>query len=463
MAQTGTSRSPDQLPPHNLEAERAVLGAILLNPELINSALEHLVADDFFQEAHRVVFQAMAVLYEQDRTVDIIGIKDYLSRLNLIDKAGGVEYLAELLDAVPTTGNIDYHCRLVFDKALLRRLIASATTMIAQAYQEVDPTPVILEQAEHELLELSQRRLKGSLAPINQLIGPTFESLSRLFDQRQLITGLETGFPDLDKLTSGLHPGELIVVAARPSIGKTTFGMNVLHHVAMKLNRPVAVFSLEMSAEQLVTRLLCAEAQVDGQKLRSGFLSKKEWPDVTKAVGRLAHAPIYIDDSPAATVYEIRSKARRLKAGSGLDLIMIDYLQLIQARTHYDSRQQEISSISNALKSLAKELALPVIALAQLSREVEKRPGKKPQLADLRESGAIEQDADVVAFLHRPEFYGIPTIEIDGREEPSEGRAQLIIGKQRNGPTGVVNMAFLRNLMQFKPLLSDSPAVQGSR
>jgi len=441
-----------RVPPHNLEAERAVLGAILLAPELIHSALEHLQAEDFYAEPHRLIFESMSALLETGSTLDVVTVKDHLKGQGRLDRAGGAEYLGELLDAVSTTANIDYHCRLVLEKSLLRRLIEVSERTIEQSFAQSDPVEEVFESAEKALLELGQRRQQGALVSIRKAAAETFDMLSHLFDRKAAITGLATGFPDLDELLAGLHPGELIVIAARPSIGKTTFGLNIVHHVAMKRGRPAAILSLEMAREQLVTRMLCSEAQVDGQRLRKGFLSKEEWPVLTTAVGRLSSAPIFIDDSSNLTVYEIRSRVRRLQSRHGVDLVLVDYLQLIRSRTRYDSRQQEITAISNALKAMAKELRIPVIALAQLSREVERRPDKRPQLSDLRESGAIEQDADVVGFLHRPEFYNIKEIEIGGKKVPSAGLAQLIVAKQRNGPTGVVNLAFLKGYMQFRPL-----------
>ncbi|MBN2057138.1 replicative DNA helicase [bacterium] len=442
--------------PHSYDAERAVLGAILLKNECLATVVEYLERGDFYLESHRILFDTMVDVFENENKIDLVSIKDHLQRQDVLENVGGVAYLSSLVDAVPTAANVEQHSRIVQEKAILRKLIITAESLMAKSYEDSEDVDVLLSETESSLLKLSERRLAQALQPISKIVGSTFETIDELYKRKESVSGLPTGFADLDKLTSGLHKGDLIIVAARPAMGKTSFALNIAHSVALHHQAPVAVFSMEMAREQLVMRLLSAEAGVEGHLLRNGFLSKSDWPKLTSALARLQNAPVYIDDTPGLTPFKLRAKARRLHARVGLKLVVVDYLQLMQGDRRYESRQQEISDISRAMKNMAKELNIPVIALSQLSRAVETRDKKKrPQLSDLRESGAIEQDADLVLFLYRPEVYGLKIMELDGREEATDGRAEVIIAKHRNGPTGNCHMAFLKQFMLFKDLFKD--------
>jgi replicative DNA helicase len=437
----------ERVPPQALEAEMAVLGAALLDREAISRALELLDQSAFYKQAHREIFRAVVDLYLRNEAVDLVTLSDALRRNGQLENIGGAEYLESLVESVPTSGNVEYHARIVLEKSTLRKLIESATEIVGRSFEETERADEVLDKAEQLIFKISEERLKQTFIPIRSILKHSFEMIEDLYASKRHVTGVPSGFPDLDSKTSGFQTSDLVIVAGRPSMGKTAFSLNVAQHVAIEEKMPVGIFSLEMSKEQLVQRMLCSEARVDSHRLRTGYLSDAEWPKLTTAAGLLSEAQIYIDDSPAISVLEMRAKARRLKADVDVGIIIVDYLQLISGPPGIESRQQEISSISRSLKALAKEINVPVVALSQLSRAVEARGGRlqhRPVLSDLRESGAIEQDADVVLFVYRPEIY-------DDSPE-NMGIAEVIIGKQRNGPTGTVKMAFISEYTRFQPL-----------
>lgn len=434
----------DKLPPQNIEAEQSVLGSILLDDSALTTALELLKYDDFYKESHRKIFGAMADLFDKNEPIDLITLTDHLKRKNNFDAVGGTEYLTALVTIVPTSANIRYHSKIVREKALLRGLLRSAHDIAQTVYENnLDPEEMV-DYAEKNIFDISDKRINVSFVTLKDLIKDSFQMIEHMYDKKETVTGLPTGYLELDKLTTGFQKGDLIVIGGRPSMGKTAFSLNVAQHVALELKEPVAIFSLEMSKEQLMFRMLCSEARVDSNKIRKGFIKKEDWHKLTSAAGNLAEAPIFIDDSSGLSVLEMRAKARRLKSDHGLSLVIVDYLQLMRGRGKAETREQEISEISRSLKALAKELRVPVIALSQLNRGVETRTGtKKPNLADLRESGAIEQDADVIIFLYRDEIY-------NRESEDNKGRAEVIVSKQRNGPTGEVTLSFLSFCTRFE-------------
>ena len=433
-----------RLPPQNLEAETSVLGAVLLENEALNRVLEILQEDDFYRDAHRRIFSAIIHLYEHSEPVDLITLSEVLKTHGDLDAVGGIEYLNSLVNGVPTAANVSYYAKIIKEKAILRKLINRATEIVSQSYSNSGDVDEFIDQAERTIFEISEDRVRPSFYPIKDLIKSSFKTIERLYEKRQLITGVPTGFQRLDELTSGLQSSDLIIIAGRPSMGKTAFALNIAQHASVQAAIPAAIFSLEMSKEQLALRMLCSEAKVDAHRLRGGFLSESDWPKLTRAAGSLSEAPLFIDDTPGLSALEMRAKARRLKIEHRLGLVIVDYLQLMRGRASADSREQEISDISRSLKALAKELAIPVIALSQLNRRVEERGDKRPQLSDLRESGAIEQDADVILFLYRDEVYN--------KSEENRGRAEVIIGKQRNGPTDKVDLTFLDKYTRFENL-----------
>jgi len=433
-----------RLPPQNLEAETSVLGGILLENEALNQVLEVLQEGDFYREAHRRIFSAIVHLYEHSEPVDLITLSEVLKTRSELEDVGGVEYLNSLVNSVPTAANISYYAKIIKEKAILRKLINRATEIVSQSYSNSGDVDDLVDQAERTIFEISEDRVRPSFYPIKDLIKSSFKTIERLYEKRQLITGVPTGFQKLDELTSGLQPSELIIIAGRPSMGKTAFALNIAQHASIQASVPAAIFSLEMSKEQLAIRMLCSEARVDAHRLRGGFLSESDWPKLTRAAGSLSEAPIFIDDTPGLSALEMRAKSRRLKIEHNLGLVIVDYLQLMRGRSSSETREQEISDISRSLKALAKELSVPVIALSQLNRRVEDRGDKRPQLSDLRESGAIEQDADVILFLYREEVYS--------KAEENKGKAEVIIGKQRNGPTDKVDLAFLDRYTRFENL-----------
>ena len=447
IPQTQESPGYDRQPPFSPEAEASVLGGILGEGEAAARVVDFLDDSMFYREAHRRLFRSMARLFERGRVIDPITVSDELKKAGELEGAGGMDYLASLLDAVPTAANIEYHARIVREKAVLRRLIDAAQTIVRDVYDPGErEVGEILDQAEQRVFNVSQSRGHEGFVWIKEVLWPTFEQIERLQEIPDGISGLATGFPELDRMTTGLQPGDLTIVAGRPSMGKTSWALNVAQFVAIEREVPVAIFSLEMSKEQLVQRFLCAEARVDALRLRRGRLEGDEYPRLARAAGHLNTAPIWIDDSATGNVLEMKAKARRLKAESELGLVVVDYMQLMTGSTRKESRVQEVSEISRGLKALARELEVPLIALSQLSRAPEQRTDRRPQLSDLRESGSIEQDADIVMFLYRPEYYHGPT-DKDGNS--LEGKAELIVSKQRNGPTGTVDLFFHKMYTRF--------------
>ena len=435
-----------KVPPQNLEAEQSVLGGILLDNLALNTVLELLETDDFYSEAHRKIFSAIIELSNRNEPCDLITLSNILKSQKRIEKVGGTAYLASLVDNVPSAVNIAYYAKIIKEKSILRRLIGTATEILNKSYDAGMDIDSVLDEAEHAIFEISENKIRPSFHPIREIIKDSFKTIERLYAKKELVTGVATGFDKIDDITSGLQNSDLIIIAGRPSMGKTAFALNIAQFAALEMGVPVAIFSLEMAKEQLATRMLASEARVDSQRLRKGFLGETDWPKLTTAAGRLSEAPIYIDDTPAITVIEMKAKSRRLKAEAGLGLIILDYLQLMRGGAYKDSREQEISEISRSLKALAKELSVPVVALSQLNRKVEDRTSRRPQMADLRESGAIEQDADLIAFIYRDEVYN------RSDDNPDKGIAEIIIGKQRNGPTGTVKLAFQEKYTRFENL-----------
>ena len=438
--------SSHKLPPQHLEAEQSVLGGILIENEAINRVTEILDADDFYRDAHRKIFNALINLSERDEPADLITLTNELRKTDQLDSIGGASYLTSLIDSVPTAANIEYYAKIVKEKAILRKLIQTSTEIITQSYEDRGDVEVFLDEAERAIFEISEKRVRPSFYSIRDIVKESFKTIERLFQKKELVTGVPSGFKELDRMTAGFQPSDLIIIAGRPSMGKTAFCLNVAQYAAIENKIPVAVFSLEMSKEQLVIRMLCSEAHVEGTRLRTGYLNESDWPKLTIAAGNLSEAPIYIDDTAALSVLELRAKARRLKSDHGLGMVIIDYLQLMKGRARVENRQQEISEISRSLKALSKELSIPVIAVSQLSRKTEERTGNRPQLSDLRESGAIEQDADLIIFIYRDEIYN------RAEDNPNRGKAEVIIGKQRNGPIGKIDLAFLDKFTTFKDL-----------
>ncbi|WP_217588453.1 replicative DNA helicase [Lentibacillus saliphilus] len=435
----------DRTPPHNIEAEQAVLGAIFLEPDAFASASEHLMPQDFYRAAHQRIFDTMAKLSDRGEPIDLVTVTSALASEKTLDEAGGVSYLSDLAGSVPTAANIEYYSKIVEEKSLLRRLIRTATDIVSTSYEKEDEVEDILNDAEKNILEVSSRRNSGAFKQIKDVLIEVYDNIEQLHHSNADITGVPTGFRDLDRITSGFQRNDLIIIAARPSVGKTAFALNIAQNVAINTDENVAIFSLEMGADQLVSRMLCAEGNIDAQRLRTGSLEAEDWGKLTMAMGSLSNAGIFIDDSPGIRVSEIRSKCRRLKQEHGLGMIVIDYLQLIQGSpSSRENRQQEVSEISRSLKGLARELEVPLIALSQLSRGVESRQDKRPMMSDLRESGSIEQDADIVGFLYRDDYYD--------QESEKQNIIEIIISKQRNGPVGTVELAFVKEYNKFVDL-----------
>lgn len=439
----GVAPEINRLPPQNIEAEQSVLGAIILDNEALPKAIEALSPDDFYKETHRRLYKSIIALFERSEPIDIVTLTDHLRKSDEIEAVGGISYLSYLANSIPTSANIRYHAKIVSEKSMLRALIRTATQITSEVYENSRDVDEVVDYAQKMIFDITDKRTKISFSPLRDVIKDTFKMIEHLYDKKEAITGVPSGFKDIDELTSGFQSGDLIIVGGRPGMGKTAFALNVAGYVAADMRETVAVFSLEMSKEQLALRMICAESGVNSSSVRKGFISKQDWIKLTNAAGRLADAPIFIDDSSMLTVLEIRAKARRLKMEYGmLSLIVVDYLQLMRSKGKFERREQEISDISRSLKALAKELKVPVIALSQLNRAVEQRGEKRPTLADLRESGALEQDADVIIFLYRDEFYN--------KNNPSnKGKAELIVAKQRNGPTGIVDLTFLADSTKF--------------
>ncbi len=434
--------------PHNLEAERSVLGAILLHNDAFNLAAEVIDAHDFYRDAHRRIFDKMVKLVERGDAIDLVTLKEELGRSGDLENVGGPAYITALVDGVPRSTNVEHYARIIKEKSTLRHLIFSANKILATAYEAEEEADVILDRAEHAIFAIADAKVRDGFVSLRDLAQSSLDTIEKLHARKELITGVPTGFTDLDEMTSGLQASDLVIVAARPSMGKTSLVLNIAQHVGTKTARTVGIFSLEMSKEQLFLRLLTAEARIDAHRLRRGFLGERDWGRLSQAIGTLSEAKIFIDDSPSIGVLEMRAKCRRLAAEHSLDLVIVDYIQLMQGRGRFENRTLEVASISRSLKGLAKELNVPVVVLSQLSRAPEARSDHRPQLSDLRESGALEQDADVVVFIYREDLY------VDKSQPPpeNEGVAELIIGKQRNGPTGVVKLAFIREFTRFENL-----------
>ena len=433
-----------KIPPYNIEAEQSVLGSMLLSKDAIYVAEERLKPDDFYKDSHRQIFEVMINLNEDREPVDLITVSEVLRSNKILEQVGGVIYLTTLTETVPTAANIAHYCKIVEEKAMLRRLINTTSSILSLAYDPQNEVEELLDVAEQKIFEIVQKQKVENFHHIKDVLFSTFERIEELYNSDGAITGVPTGFPDLDEKTSGFQPSDLILIAARPSMGKTAFALNIAQNAAIRHKIPVAIFSLEMSKEQLVQRMLCAESQVDSHRLRTGRLDEQDWPRLAQAMGPLSEAPIFIDDTPGISTLEVRAKARRLKAERGLGLIVIDYLQLMSGRSNSENRQQEISEISRSLKALARELSVPVVALSQLSRAPEMRADHRPILSDLRESGSQEQDSDLVAFLYRDDYYH--------PDSEKKNIAEIIIAKQRNGPTGTIELAWLGKFTKFASL-----------
>jgi replicative DNA helicase len=435
--------------PNNLDAERSVLGAILLDNNALNAAIENLRAEDFFLDQHRRVFTQMIALSEAQQAIDLITLTEELHRRGDLEASGGAPYLASLADGMPKVSNIEHYARIVKEKAMLRNLIHTTHNIQQRAFEGEDGADMILDNAESSIFLLAEDRVKAGLIPVKDIVRDNFERLEKIFKEGKSITGIPTGYVELDKLTSGLQPSELLILAARPSQGKTALALNLAENIAIRAGQPVAIFSLEMSKESLLQRLVASVAQIDAHKFRTGHLNRNDWTSMTEALGVISNAPLWVDDAGSISVLEIGAKARRLKRDKGLSLLIVDYLQLITARGRFGNRQEEVASISRGLKGLAKELQIPVLVLSQLTRAPE-RDERGPQLSDLRESGAIEQDADVVMFIYRPHFFKA------GASPEEREETELRIAKQRNGPTDNVKFVFRSRLTRFEEAAPDA-------
>jgi replicative DNA helicase len=435
-----------KVPPHNIEAEQSILSAILIENNTLPEVLEILSDQDFYREAHRKIFKAMVELFERNEPADLVTLTNLLKERGQLGSLGGASYLAELVDTVPMAVNAAHYAKIVQEKASLRRLIEQAASITTRCFEDKGDVEEILDFAERSIFDISENKIKPSFYVLGDILTETYKAVEEAYENKVLVTGVPTGFRGLDEKTSGLQPGDLIVIAGRPSMGKTALALNIARNASLETGEPAAIFSLEMSKEQLSLRMLSAEARIDSSRMRGGFLSERDLARINRAAGALYDIPIYIDDSPAISALEIRAKTRRMKMDKGVGLVVIDYLQLMRGRASAERRDLEISEISRSLKALAKELNLPVVALSQLNRKVEDRTNKRPVLSDLRESGAIEQDADVILFIYRDEVYH------KEEDNPNKGIAELILAKQRNGPIGAVKLAFLETYTRFEDL-----------
>ncbi|GFO67081.1 replicative DNA helicase [Geomonas limicola] len=428
----------------------SILGGILVDNEAINRALEILRPDDFYRESHRKIMQSMIELNERGEPCDLITMSTILKKKGELEEVGGGAYLATLVDFVPMAANIAYYCKIVKEKSITRKLISAATDIATQGYEDKVNVEELLDGAQKVIFEIAENKIQRAYFPVSEILKDTIKNIELLYEKKELVTGVPTGYLDLDKMTAGFHAGDLVIIAGRPAMGKTTFAINAAEYAAIDSEKtyPAAIFSLEMPKEQLVERLLCSLARVDLSRLRTGHLNENDWPKLTKAAGRLHDSKIFIDDTPSLSIMELRAKARRLKSEHNIGIIVIDYLQLMRGGPNPESRQQEISDISRSLKGLAKELSIPVVALSQLNRGLEQRTDKRPMMSDLRESGAIEQDADIIMFVFREEVY-------DKENEDLKGKAEVIIGKHRAGPTGTVHLAFRGEYTRFENLARD--------
>ncbi len=431
----------EKLPPQNIPAEQSVIGAMLLDKNAIMQSVEILSPDSFYKEAHRYIYDAILALSDRNEPVDLITVTEELRKSGKLETIGGSIYISDLLGSVPTAANVGYYARLVEEKAILRRLIEAGTGIINDCFDDKNKVDFVLDNAEKTILEIAMKKARQGFFKIDNVLKDVLDIMDKLYGKKEAITGIPSGFPDLDRLTAGFQNSDLVILAARPSVGKTALALNFAQNVAIKHKVPVAIFSLEMSKEMLAQRLLCAEAEVDSQKIKTASLSDGGWKRLMKAIERLSQAPIFIDDSPLLTAMEMRAKARRLKKEHGIGMIVVDYLQLMQGRHNIDNRVQEISEIARSLKTLAREIDVPVIALSQLSRAIEQRQDRIPRLSDLRESGEIEQTADMVFFIHRDDYYN-PTSD-------KGNIAQIIIAKHRNGPTGQIDLVFRKEFTKF--------------
>jgi len=454
MPQVKEKTAPTYLkvPPHNIEAERAILGGVLINNDSMNQIMDILSADDFYREAHMSIFEGMIYLYNHGEPIDIITLSQFLTRKNLLEKIGGSDYLPSIVETVSTSAGIAYHAQIVKDLSVRRKLISQCSTISEACFQEWEDTEGLLELAEQSIFDIAEDQVREGLDSLKQVIKDSFKKLESTAAFDGFVTGVPTDFKDFDRLTAGLQPSDLIIIAGRPSMGKTALALNIGYNAAKRTGKAVAVFSLEMSKQQLGIRMLGFDSSIDATKLRTGFLRDKEWERLTDSANRLTELPIFIDDSSAISVLEMKAKCRRLKKSHDLTLVIVDYLQLIQGRRSAESRQIEISEVSRMLKALAKDLNVPVMALSQLNRKVEDRPNKRPQLADLRESGAIEQDADVIAFIYRDEVYHPDS-------EENRNIAEIILAKQRNGPTGFFKLTFRKELTAFGDYTEEEPGI----
>lgn len=442
----------DRLPPQNLEAEMAVLGAMLLEKDAIGIAIEKLKSESFYSDIHKKLFANIIGLYDENKPVDLLTLIERLKNRNELEAVGGASYAAAIINSVPTAANIEYYIEIVKEKSILRRLIDVSTEVITQCYDSPGDVSSVLDTAEQKIFDIAQNRGEASISSFRELVKDSIEMVEKLYQHKRLVTGVPTGYKDFDKICSGLQSSDLIVFAARPSMGKTTLALNIAEHVALEEKLPVAIFSLEMNKSQLVLRMLCSHSRVNTQRVRTGFLGESDFPYLVAAAGRLSSAPIFIDDTPSISVMELRTKARRLKAKHDIRLVIVDYLQLMQSVSRRaENRQQEIADISRSFKGLARELNIPIILVSQLNRAVEGRQDHRPQLSDLRESGAIEQDADVVVLLLRKEYYN---------PEDSPGVADVIVAKQRNGPTGDIKLKFFTEFTRFEDYTEETIPVE---
>ncbi|MDD4179786.1 MAG: replicative DNA helicase [Candidatus Margulisbacteria bacterium] len=431
----------ERLPPQNLAAEQSVIGSILLDKNAVVRAIELLGPDSFYRDAHRFIYEAAIELFDRGEPIDLVTVTETLRKAGKLDAVGGSVYVADLLNSVPTAANVEYYAKIVEEKAILRRMIEAGTKIVSDGFSNPDDVDATLDDAEKSIFNIALNRAREGFTKIDSVIKKVLDKIDALYGKKESITGTPTGFHDLDQLTAGFQNSDLIIIAARPSVGKTAFALNIAQEVSIRHKIPVAIFSLEMSKEQLAQRMLCSEAEVDAQRLKTASLSDTGWKKLTRALGRLSEASLYIDDSASITATEIRAKARRLKIEKGLGLVIVDYLQLMRGKARAENRVQEISDIARSLKTLARELDVPVLALSQLSRAVEQRPNKIPMLSDLRESGEIEQTADLVMFIHREDYYNPQT---------ERGNiAEIIIAKQRNGPIGTVELVFRKEIAKF--------------
>jgi replicative DNA helicase len=448
--------SGTRVPPHNIEAEQSVLGSILLKDKGFLQVNEYISADDFYRETHKIIFAALVELFERNEPQDMLTLTSYLTDTNQLESVGGASYLATLTHTVPVTANIESYARIIRQKSVLRNLITAAADIAQRCFEEQDDIDQLVDDAEQSIFEIAGNKSTSEFTPLRSIIPESFKTVEKLYERKELITGVPTGYTDLDKMTAGLQPSDLVILAGRPSMGKTALALNIAQHAALVDKTGVAIFSLEMSKDQLAMRLLSSVGRIDSQKIRTGRLQNEDWPHLSRAAGMLSEAPIHIDDTPALSIAEMRSKMRRLASSNDIGLVLVDYLQLMRGRIS-ENRTQEISDISRSLKALAKEHDVPVLALSQLNRGLESRTDKRPMMADLRESGAIEQDADVICFIYRDEVYN------KNEDNPDKGIAEIIIGKQRNGPTGVSRLFFKKEYTMFENLSSfDEPHLQGA-